>query len=195
MPLTDTICSKQASSVWHMTTSACRNFLASELRLHSFTPHCQDRQSPLLALSPQGEEVTRAAVSACHVSWWVYIYSEPARGRNSRLGHTPFWHLCAPKGAETTSLRGGEPFAPMQQALVRMGKKGTWRGTCAEHDAFEMCAKLTLPTWIRLLPKPDDDKEEWADFMRSCAEANLSAAARSSQRCLLPSSPQTFFQH
>ena len=59
-----------------------------------------------------------------------------------------------------------------------MGKKGTWRGTYAEHDAFEMCAKLTLPTWIRLLPKPNEDKEEWADFMRSCAEANLSAAAR-----------------
>ena len=62
--------------------------------------------------------------------------------------------------------------------LVRMGKKGTWRGTYAEHNAFEMCAKLALPTWIRLLPKPTDDKEEWADFMRSFAEANLSAAAR-----------------
>ena len=36
--------------------------------------------------------------------------------------------------------------------LVRMGKKGTWRGTYAEHNAFEMCAKLALPTWIRLLP-------------------------------------------
>ena len=59
-----------------------------------------------------------------------------------------------------------------------MGKKGTWRGTYAEHNAFEMCAKLALPTWIRLLPKPNDDKEERADFMRSCAEANLSAAAR-----------------
>ena len=62
--------------------------------------------------------------------------------------------------------------------LVRMGKKGTWRGTYAEHNAFEMCAKLALPAWIRLLPKPNDGKEEWADFMRSCAEANLSAAAR-----------------
>ena len=49
--------------------------------------------------------------------------------------------------------------------LVRVGKKGTWRGTYAE---------LALPTWIRLLPKPTDGQEEWADFMRSCAEANLS---------------------
>ena len=62
--------------------------------------------------------------------------------------------------------------------LVRVGKKGTWRGTYAEHDAFELCAKLAVPTWIRLLPKPTDGQEEWADFMRSCAEANLSAAAR-----------------
>ena len=58
--------------------------------------------------------------------------------------------------------------------LVRVGKKGTWRGTYAEPDAFELCAKLVLPTWIRLLPKPTDGQEEWADFMRSCAEANLS---------------------
>ena len=62
--------------------------------------------------------------------------------------------------------------------LVRMGKKRTWRGTYAEHYAFEMCAKLALPTWIRFLPKPTAAKEEWADFMRSCAEANPSAAAR-----------------
>ena len=39
--------------------------------------------------------------------------------------------------------------------LVRMGKKGTWRGTYVEHNTFEMCAKLTLPSWIRSLPKPD----------------------------------------
>ena len=31
----------------------------------------------------------------------------------SKLGHTPFWHLCVPKGAEMTSLRGGETFAPL----------------------------------------------------------------------------------
>ena len=59
-----------------------------------------------------------------------------------------------------------------------MGKKRTWRGTYAEHNAFEMCTKLALPTWIRFLPKPTAAKEEWADFMRSCAEANPSAAAR-----------------
>ena len=62
--------------------------------------------------------------------------------------------------------------------LVRVGKKETWRGIHAEHDAFELCEKLALPTWIRLLSKPNDGQEEWADFMRSCAEANLSAAAR-----------------
>ena len=59
-----------------------------------------------------------------------------------------------------------------------MGKKRTWRGTYAEHDAFEMCTKLALPTWIRFLAKPTAAKEEWVDFMRSCAEANPSAAAR-----------------
>ena len=59
----------------------------------------------------------------------------------------------------------------------RMGKKGTWRGTYAEHDAFETCTKLALPTWIRFLPTRNAVKEEWEDFMRSCADANLSAAA------------------
>ena len=77
--------------------------------------------------------------------------------------------------------------------LVRMGKKGTWRSTCAEHDAFEMCTELALPTWIRFLPKPNPAKEEWADFMRSCAEANLSAAARRQQcmqKCLGNGTPR-----
>ena len=60
--------------------------------------------------------------------------------------------------------------------LTRMGKKGTWRGTYAEHNAFEMRTNLSLPSWIRFLPKPDAAKEEWEDFMRSGAEANLSAA-------------------
>ena len=62
--------------------------------------------------------------------------------------------------------------------LARTGKKGTWRGTYAEHDAFKMCTKLTLPTWLRFLPKPNKQKEEWEDSMRSCTEANFSAAAR-----------------
>ena len=38
----------------------------------------------------------------------------------SRLGHTPFWHLCVPKGAEMTSLRGGEPFAPLPAGFRRL---------------------------------------------------------------------------
>ena len=61
--------------------------------------------------------------------------------------------------------------------LVRMGKKRTWRGTYAEHNAFELCTKLALPAWIRFLPKPDAAKEEWEDYMISSAEPNLSAAA------------------
>ena len=66
--------------------------------------------------------------------------------------------------------------------LVRMGKKGkkgTWRGTYVEHNTFEMCTKLTLPSWIRSLPKPDAGKEEWEEFMISCAEATLSDTTRS----------------
>ena len=60
--------------------------------------------------------------------------------------------------------------------LIRVGKKATWRGTCAEYDAFESCEQLALPKWIRLLPKSSDSNEEWADFMRSCAESNLRGA-------------------
>ena len=63
--------------------------------------------------------------------------------------------------------------------LVRMGKKGTWRGTYVEHNTFEMRTKLTLPSWIRSLPKPDAAKEEWEEFMISCAEVTLSKTARS----------------
>ena len=65
--------------------------------------------------------------------------------------------------------------------LVRMGKKESWRGTYVEHNTFEMCTKLTLPLWIRSLPKPDVVilKEEWEEFTISCAEATLSDTARS----------------
>ena len=59
------------------------------------------------------------------------------------------------------------------------GQERTWRGTYVEHNTFEMCAKLTLPSWIRPLPKPDAAKEEWEEFMISCAEATLSDTARS----------------
>ena len=38
----------------------------------------------------------------------------------SRLGHTPFWHLCAPKGAEMTSLLGGMLFAPLPAGFRRL---------------------------------------------------------------------------
>ena len=38
----------------------------------------------------------------------------------SRLGHTLFWHLCVPKGAEMTSLRGGMLFAPLPAGFRRL---------------------------------------------------------------------------
>ena len=38
----------------------------------------------------------------------------------SRLGRTPFWHLCVPKGAEMTSLRGGMLFAPLPAGFRRL---------------------------------------------------------------------------
>ena len=63
--------------------------------------------------------------------------------------------------------------------MGKKGEKGTWRGTYVERNTFEMCAKLTLPSWIRSLPKPDAGKEEWEEFMISCAEATLSDTTRS----------------
>ena len=38
--------------------------------------------------------------------------------RFTKFGVTPFWHLCVPKGAELTSLRGGVPFAPLPAGFV-----------------------------------------------------------------------------
>ena len=38
----------------------------------------------------------------------------------SKLGRTPFWHLCVPKGAEMTSLWGGETFAPLPAGFRRL---------------------------------------------------------------------------
>ena len=63
--------------------------------------------------------------------------------------------------------------------MGKKGKKGTWRGTYVEHNTFEMCTKLTLPVWIRSLPKPDAVREEWEEFMISCAEATPSDTTRS----------------
>ena len=60
--------------------------------------------------------------------------------------------------------------------LTRIGDKTTWRGTHAEYDAFETCSQLKIPKWIRLLPKPSHSNEEWADFMRNCAESNCREA-------------------
>ena len=37
----------------------------------------------------------------------------------SRLGRTPLWHRCVPKGAEMTSLRGGELFALLPAGFRR----------------------------------------------------------------------------
>ena len=63
--------------------------------------------------------------------------------------------------------------------MGKKGKKGTWRGTYVERNTFEMCTRLTLPVWIRPLPKSDAVKEEWEEFTISCAEATLSDTARS----------------
>ena len=38
----------------------------------------------------------------------------------TKLGDTPFWHLCVPKGAEMTSLRGEVPFAPLPAGFRRL---------------------------------------------------------------------------
>ena len=54
--------------------------------------------------------------------------------------------------------------------LSRVGDKTTWRGTYAERNAFEACSQLEISRWVRLLPKPSDSNEEWADFMNNCAE-------------------------
>ena len=56
--------------------------------------------------------------------------------------------------------------------LSRVGDKTTWRGTYAERNAFEACSQLEISRWVRLLPKPSDSNEEWADFMNNCAETH-----------------------
>ena len=38
----------------------------------------------------------------------------------TKLGDTPFWHLCVPKGAKMTSLRGEVPFAPLPAGFRRL---------------------------------------------------------------------------
>ena len=38
----------------------------------------------------------------------------------TKLGDTPFWHLCVPKGAEMTSLRGEVPFALLPAGFRRL---------------------------------------------------------------------------
>ena len=56
------------------------------------------------------------------------FHTGPARNRTNfamtqhftKLGDTPFWHLCVPKGAEMTSLWGGVPFAPLPAGSRRL---------------------------------------------------------------------------
>ena len=64
-------------------------------------------------------------------------------GRDALLRCTSLGEIHAPPALLYINKRA---FAGCTQLckLVRMGKKGTWRGTYAEHDAFEMCAKLTF---------------------------------------------------
>ena len=40
----------------------------------------------------------------------------------SKLGDTPFWHLCVPKGAEMTSLQGGLSHPYLQAFVVCYGR-------------------------------------------------------------------------
>ena len=55
------------------------------------------------------------------------FHTGPARNRPlfamlqhfTELGDTPFWHLRVPKGAETTSLLGGMPFALLPAGFRR----------------------------------------------------------------------------
>ena len=96
-------------------------------------------------------------------------------GRDALLNCTSLGELHTPPTLLYIDKRA---FAGCTQlcTLIRVGRKATWRGTYAENDAFESCKQLALPKCIRLLPKPSDGKEEWADFMRSCAESNCKEA-------------------
>ena len=96
-------------------------------------------------------------------------------GRDAILNCTSLGELHTPPASLFIDKRA---FAGCTQlcTLIRVGSKTTWRGTYAVHDAFESCMQLALPKWIRLLPKPTDGHEEWADFMRSCAESNCREA-------------------
>ena len=96
-------------------------------------------------------------------------------GRDALLNCTSLGELHTPPTLLYIDKRA---FAGCTQlrTLIRVGRKTTWRGTYAEHNAFELRTQLALPKWIRLLPKPTDGHEEWADFMRSCAESNCREA-------------------
>ena len=96
-------------------------------------------------------------------------------GREAFLNCESLSELHAPP---TLLYVASQAFAGCAQlcTLLRVGDKTTWRGTYAEHNAFEKRSQLEIPTWVRLLPKPTDGEEEWADFMRGCAETHLREA-------------------
>ena len=67
------------------------------------------------------------------------------------LGDTPFWHLCAPKGAELPSLRGGVPFAPLPAGFRRSlspppldHRLATCLWTCQCNQLHGLCYKKGL---------------------------------------------------
>ena len=75
-----------------------------------------------------------------------------------RIGREAFMKCCALEVIHTPPALlyiNKRAFAGCTQLrkLVRMGKKGTWRGTYVEHNTFEKCTRLALPTWIRPLPQ------------------------------------------
>ena len=48
--------------------------------------------------------------------------------------------------------RRNNAFAPGFRFIKMPGKKATWRGPYAEHNAYEQCLCLVPPAWVNLLP-------------------------------------------
>ena len=134
-----------------------------------------------------------SAFEECHALAWV---GDPDQSSNqlapqARLNVRAFEKCRTLRtiGLERTKYNPRDPnrvipegcFLGTGLEMIDLPADFSWIGPAAfvEHNTFEMCTKLTLPSWIRSLPKPDAAKEEWEEFMISCAEATLSDTARS----------------